>query len=127
MQSDLTFPVGQPIVVDRPGSTSTFKEVLTAQVRRRARNEHGYEGDGVTISSTTNSDGIGIDEDSKATIASEIRGNGSVRLFYINESGIFFIFGMTLQNGRSEDGGGGGKYALRESTVVNDNCSWGSL
>lgn len=68
------------------------------------------------------------DRDSARGATSDvIKSNGSVRLFFVNETASLFMSGMTLQNGWGGDDGGGGIYALRETSIISDNCSWESL
>lgn len=84
------------ITVDWGGTVELSRSITIPNgVELRIRGVgHGYEGDGVSVSSSTNSEVIGINEDSKATMTSVIRGNGSVRLFYVSESGILVISGI---------------------------------
>ena len=64
------------------------------------------------------------DGDIERTMASVIRGDGSVRLFSVEPDGILYLSGMTLQNGWGGDEGGGGIHADDRATVVGDNCRW---
>ena len=64
------------------------------------------------------------DGDIETTMASVIRGNGSVRLFSVKPDGILYLSGMTLQKGWGGDERGGGIHADDRATIVGDNCRW---